>query len=165
MALPANLYAIPELPAPKRKLNVVEKREEVKLSHDREMELKQNIERCDRVLTKLEERRARRTAFIRALQKRNAADDARIAKIEDRTLTWMTANRIDKACGLRTTFTAKPNPASLVVDNESLIPAEYLNEKVVTTPDKVAIKTALAKGVEFPEGAVHLEQGVSLIRK
>jgi hypothetical protein len=43
------------------------------------------------------------------------------------------------------------------------IPSEYVREKLSAAPDKVAIKAALARGLDIP--GVRLTQKVSLVRK
>lgn len=163
MALPASLYAIPEVTRPKRKLSSVQRHSEAKAELAHELELKRNVDQVDRVLTKLEARRAARTALIRSLQKRNAADDARIAKIEDRTLVWMAEERHEKVSGIRITLTARPAPPAVEVLDESQVPQEYWREKLVSSIDKIAVKTDLTKGIEIP--GVGLTQKISLIRK
>ena len=44
----------------------------------------------------------------------------------------------------------KKCPASLDVFDETLIPDEYMREKVTITPDKMKIKEVLAEGIEVP---------------
>ena len=53
--------------------------------------------------------------------------------------------------------------ASLVVEDQSQIPSEYVRTKKQNEPNKVAIKVALERGVEI--GGVRLVQSISLIRK
>jgi hypothetical protein len=55
------------------------------------------------------------------------------------------------------TFTRRKGSPSLIIDNESLIPPDFINTSIVTTPDKKAIKEALEKGVKI-KGA-HIEIG------
>lgn len=53
------------------------------------------------------------------------------------------------------------NPASVIVDDESLIPDDYMREIPATySPDKKLIKSALDEGYVVP--GCHLERGTSL---
>lgn len=55
----------------------------------------------------------------------------------------------------------KKNPAAVVIDDESSIPADYLREIPATfQPDKSLIKQAIADGFEVP--GCHLAQGTRL---
>jgi hypothetical protein len=77
----------------------------------------------------------------------------------------MAAARLDKAAGLRVTFSTRANPLSLVIDDEAAVPAKWLRETQLSAPDKLAIKAALAADPDLEIAGVHLEQGVSLVRK
>jgi uncharacterized protein YlxW (UPF0749 family) len=165
MSLPAQLYAVPQVARPARHIAVVDRKKTAVADHERDVRTKRKIEQADRVLNQLADRSKMLAAQIKALQRIKNAADARYEKIEDRIVREMTAARLEKAPGLRVTFSTRLAPASLIVDNENLIPAEYFNEKIVSTVDKVAIKAAIERGVEFKEGALHLAQKVSLIRK
>ena len=57
----------------------------------------------------------------------------------------------------------RTNMPSLIVDDESKIPAKYIKEKIVKSVDKIGIKIVLAIG-DTVEGC-HLEQSKSLIYK
>jgi Siphovirus Gp157 len=163
MPLPANLYAVPDVAPPQRKLSLAAKRERAKAGQEKELRLKRKCDQADRVLSKIETRCASLAQQIKILHKRKAFLEARAAKIEDRCLEEMSAAGLEKICGMRIALIARPAPAALVVDDESLIPIGYIREKLVSSVDKVAIKSDLAKGVEV--AGVHLEQKVSLLRK
>lgn len=55
------------------------------------------------------------------------------------------------------------NPPKVVVTDETAITELYLNQKFITTVDKVKIKSDIQKGVEVP--GVHLESTTSLTIK
>lgn len=59
------------------------------------------------------------------------------------------------------TLSLRRNPASLMVTDESLIPADYRTEKVVVSLDKALIKAALIDGFDVP-GASLSNGSVSL---
>lgn len=60
-------------------------------------------------------------------------------------------------------ITLRNNSAGVVIENESDIPKDYITEKVVTTPDKKAIKAAIDSGIEV-KGA-YLTYSKSLLIK
>lgn len=137
---------------------------EANAERNAETRLKRKVEQAHAVLNRLESRSKEWAFQIKELQKRKQAVDLRAERIEDRILQEMGDAGLEKLAGLRITFTARPsgNPA-LVVDNEMLIPSEYVRETLVSAPDKVAIKAALARHWDVP--GVHLEQKISLVRK
>lgn len=55
----------------------------------------------------------------------------------------------------------RKNPPSVVIDDETKIPAKYTTQKITITPDKAKIKKAIQDG-EKVEGA-RLEQGEKLV--
>lgn len=154
------LYAVVDRaqPAPAHRENIVQLRER---KHD-EIAAKQAIDRANGILDALEARRAIYKAQTAALKKRDELAAARIDHIEDAILTWMEQAKLTAAAGFHVTFTARPAPAALDVLDESLIPDDYIREKTVTAPDKVAIKRALAAGEEI--AGVRLTQKISLVR-
>jgi hypothetical protein len=171
MALPASLYAnIPQrgpqlVPAPATKPIAHERKAAAAPERERELRVKQKIDQADRVLDRLEARSAQLAAEINRLQARKAHTTGRRDRVESRILSEMTAAGLERAAGNSARWTAKPNAQSLVVDDESLIPAEYLRETLASAADKIAIKAALARDPDLTIAGCHLEQSVSLVRK
>ncbi len=163
MALPVTAYANLALVRPTPKRTAAGAKAAAHSERDREARLKTKIEQADRVLDRLAAREKALAERIKALQSSRAVNYRRTERIEDRILTEMTEAGLKTCSGLRCTMSARPAPAALVVDDESLIPPEFVSERLVTSVDKVAVKLALAKGAEI--GGVHLTQKVSLIRK
>jgi hypothetical protein len=161
MSLPASAYAIVPNPPPQR-ASAVQRKAAAREEHSREARLKCKIDQASRVLDRIDRQAAALAAQMNALAVRKAALTRRTERIEDRVLSEMLANRLEKVSGNRVTFTARAAAAALVVDNESLVPSEFLREKLVSSVDKIAIKLALAKGADVP--GVSLAQKVSLIR-
>ena len=56
----------------------------------------------------------------------------------------------------------RSNPPRLIVTDELLIPNDHLREKIVSDPDKVQIKAAVARGQEI--AGVRLGQSITLRR-
>lgn len=54
----------------------------------------------------------------------------------------------------------KTNPPSVVIDDLTAIPSEYVTTKIDLVPDKTAIKKAIKAGEEVP--GAHIEQGTAL---
>jgi hypothetical protein len=133
-----------------------------------EARLKRKVEQANTVLNELEKREAAFGAQIKELQRRKNALAGRIEKIEDRALTLMQDAGLATVAGIRCSFRAQPAAPSLVVDDQSLIPAEYLRQPKTPPPepDKLAIKAALAKNDELDPAAwgVRLSSKISLIR-
>lgn len=57
----------------------------------------------------------------------------------------------------RNTFTARKGVASVIIENESLLPDELVTVQTVVAPDKKAIKEAIENGVDVP--GAHIEIG------
>jgi hypothetical protein len=160
--LPAALYA-------NARLTLVTER-------GQELRLKRKAEQAWELLDRLAARSARFAAEIKRLQKRKAFADARSERIENRFLAEMRAAALDEFLGLHAPpFTAKPNPASLVVDHEAKVPSEY-RRGGGWAPDKAGMKAALAQRAGESDAdydarsapilaCAHLEQTVSLVRK
>lgn len=62
--------------------------------------------------------------------------------------------------GIYANITLKTNPPKTVIDDESLIPEEYITVKVERKPDLNAIKEAIKSGKEI--AGAHLEQDKTL---
>ena len=143
--------------------SVHEQREAAAAERQAERHLKEKIDQTHRVLTKLEARAAAYGSLIKEMQRRKNALEARAERIEDRCLEQMHEARLNEVNGIRCRFTCRPAPPAVEVIDESAIPAEYLREKVLSSPDKIAIKAALARGEDV--AGVQLTQKIYLIRK
>jgi hypothetical protein len=96
-------------------------------------------------------------AEIDALKAHKATIDQKI-KTRTNKIAWlknylrenMTASGINKIeCPLFSVTMRKPSK-TVVVDDEDLVPDDYMSVKVVTAPDKKAIAAALKEGEEIP---------------
>lgn len=154
------LYAVVDrgAPAPLARENIAQLRER---KHG-EIAAKQAIDRANAVLDRLEARRAAYKTQIAELRKRDEMAAARMDNIEDQVLTRMEHAKLTAAAGFHVTFSARPAPVALEVLDESLIPREYIREKIVAAPDKTAIKKAIAAGADV--AGVRLTQKISLVR-
>lgn len=98
-----------------------------------------------------------------SLKERIGAMQERLARLSDREKRKRTiiAETMESA-GLKkieaasVTLSIRPSPAAVVITDEAAIPAEFWREKITKSPDKTAIKDALAKG-EVP--GAHLSNG------
>lgn len=181
MAIPASAYAnlhlVPPPAAKPAKPTPSARQQAAARERDAELRIKEKIDQANGILDRLEDRGIQLGIAIKALQQRKALVAKRIERIEDRALEEMSKANLDKAYGIRHTFTAKPNAASLLVDHDDLIPAEFLRTIPATdAPDKVAMKAFLQRRQDEDDAAfeqrtaalaaaVHLEQSVSLLRK
>ena len=163
MPLPAALYAVPDVPVSRRKPQATALKANAQTAHDRESRLKRKIESVNAVLDEIDSRQAALAAQIKELSRRKASLCNRAEKITDRILTLMAEAHVDKVSGVRVTFTARPCPASVVIDDEALLSRDYFREKLVSTVDKIQIKCDLAKGLDVP--GTHLESRITLVRK
>lgn len=180
MPIPASAYAnvLHLVPPPAtRKPSTAARKAAADPAREAELRLKRKIDQVNGMLDRLEARGIAQGIALKAIQKRKAATLARIERLEDAILSEMSKAGIDKAAGIRYTFTSKPNPASLLVDHDELIPAVFLRTIPASDlPDKVAMKAFLQKregetDADYEErtaalsAAVHLEQTVTLLRK
>ncbi len=124
-----------------------------------ELKGKKAVDRASKILDRLEGRIEAYDVEIKRLQKRKALAHTRWERVQDECLERMIGAGLDKADAFEVTF----SPAALEVLDESLIPDEYIREKITTSADKIAIKAALARGLEI--AGVRLTQKLSLIRK
>jgi hypothetical protein len=154
--MPAFVPAPKPIPAPDRK-------EALERERAGEQRRARKCDQAARVLDLLEARSASLAAEIKALQKAKAAVDARYTRIEDRVIAELQGAGYDRFHGARAEFQLRNAPLALQVENESLIPDEYMRTTVLTAPDKLAIKAALQRGEDIP--GVQLTQKVSLVRR
>lgn len=99
---------------------------------------------------------------IARLQARKQHAKASQDRLEAYLCRIITANGGKKLIGKTNTLSVRPSDAVVIVD-ESLIPAEYISEKVITTKsvDKVAIKAALKAGVDIPGADLEFRQNLT----
>jgi hypothetical protein len=169
MPLPAGKYAnnLAVMPA-KHTAALVERKRAIAAERDREAQLKTKIDRVAGVLDRLEARQARAAEAVEAWKRREKFYAARQAAIEDRVLELMTEASAKEIAGCKRTLTAHVcGTPSLVVDDESLIPAEWMRtpKPAKAQPDKLGIKRALAEDPDLEIAGVHLAQTISLVRK
>ena len=87
--------------------------------------------------------------------------ESRTKNIEE-TFTYVLSRMGDKEVITRYgIMKIRKNPPSVVIDDETKIPAKYTTQKITITPDKTKIKQAIQNG-EKVEGA-RLEQGEKLV--
>jgi hypothetical protein len=179
MASPAAYSNLAFVPAPRPiRQSVTELKIAAQAERESELRFKRKVDQTNSVLDRHEARIEKFSLEIAALQKRKAFAESRAQRIEDRALTEMETLGAKKLAGLRHELEARPsgNPA-VVVDNESLIPPQYMRQPPAPpkAPDKILIKTVLSRSYapdateqEIAEGqsiqGVHLAQKVSLVR-
>jgi transposase len=146
-----------------RKRNAPALRGEADATRLAEAKVKRAIDRTAYLLDRLEARVSSCDEQIKHLKARKEAAYQRIERIEEQTLTLMEEAGLEKLTGNNVTFLMRANAPSLVVEDQSQIPSEYIRTKSTTEPNKVAIKVALERGVEI--SGVRLVQSISLIRK
>jgi hypothetical protein len=162
----ARLYAIPEpirKPGPDRGVAHVRKTAVERKRQPDGLKQKKAIDRASALLDRLEARAASYAKQIAQLQKRKKQAEARYERLEDAIVTRMQKAGVDYAPGFAVEFSTRSAPAAVQIEDASALPPEYLREKVISEPDKNAIKQALARGVEI-EG-VELTTRLVLIRK
>lgn len=151
------------IPITSAKLSRLEARQLAAAVREREARAKRAIDRKAAVLDRLEARAADFEAQIKALRVRKELALERVEAMENAILADMQERRLDKLIGIERTLALRANPARLVVEDENQIPREYMREKVISEPDKIQIKAALARQEEI--AGVRLVQTVSLLRK
>jgi restriction endonuclease S subunit len=91
---------------------------------------------------------------IKELQARKKAMQSRYESLKDYLLFNMKAHGVSEISANDMTFTAKIklNPPSVIVEDESLIPKDYMTTPVPPppAPDKQMIKAAFNAGIEIP---------------
>jgi len=97
-----------------------------------------------------------------AMSARRKAIDARAERLNAYLLANLQLAGIQKVESPHFCIAIKANPASVVINEPGLIPAEFMRqpEPPPAAPDKVAIKEALKAGKEVP--GAHLANGVRL---
>jgi len=155
------------IPFPARRTRVA-LRDARSAEREKEARTKNQIDRTARVLDRLEARQAGHDLQIAALERRKKSDAARQARIEKRALALMAAAGLKQLVGFRRTLERRESGVpKLIVDDESLIPANWMRQPkpAKAQPDKLGMKKALDEDPELAIPGVHLAQTVSLQRK
>jgi Gp157 protein len=155
-ALPSSVV----VPFPKRNANKL--RREGEAARERDARLKRLIDRAAAVLDQLEARAEACDREMKQLTRRKKLALARAERIENQILERMRAGALPKLTGNQRVLSSRPNAPKLEVLDPAALPREYLREKLVSEPDKMQIKAALARGEEVP--GVELVQTISLLR-
>ncbi len=169
MALPATAYAIPATVQPARiavqpiRSTSAARQKEAQIEHDAETERRRTVDQVNRVLDRCEARAELMTAGIAALQKRKKFILARYARIEARAVRELDAAGLKKVVGVTTTLEQRAaGVPALIVDDQALIPKQYIKTETVESVLNAALKAALVAN-ERIDGA-HLAYAISLIR-
>ena len=136
-------------PPTPRKRSLIEVKQE-KLS---EFRVKTKIDKAANALDRLSDQVTAMAKEIAALERRKKTKVARIARIENGVIEAMEKAGLTKADGWNRLFTLRPGPPAVAVDDETLIPAEYMHEEVLRRPEKNVIKSALALGFTITDAA------------
>lgn len=137
----------------------------VRAERNAEHRTKQAIDQVHEVLNRLEARVAHYAKEQARLQRRKQLAEARIERLEDAILSRMEGAALRKADGWKIAFECKPCPASVVIDDEKAVPAEFLRQPKTPpqAPDKLAIKAAIEREITVP--GARLVQRLTLVRK
>lgn len=149
-------YANPIAPRPAAvKLSIMAQRAAASAERSAEAKTKELVERVYALLDDLEAREEELGALAKLYAKRKAALAARRERIEDRVLAEMQAAGLAHVAGLRVSFRAQQAAEALDVFDPTLVPAEFLRQPKTPPkqPDKVALKTALAKDADLDPAA------------
>lgn len=138
-------------------------RREADSERNAEFLIKRKVDQANALMDALEAQQAALSKQITRLQKRKAAACARYEKIEQATLRYLEAIGRTKLDGFSTSFAARPATPGVRIDDETLIPGDYLKVEEIAKPIKALIKAALDRGIAVP--GVSLVQTISLIRR
>lgn len=165
MSFGPHLYAVVsrnvggEAPKPKKRPIAEVKREKLV-----EIKQKQNIDRGNALIDRLELRIVSLDERIAALQRAKACAAARLCRIETRMVEEMEAWGLTTAHGFKTSLQLTMSPPSVDVFDADKLPPEYWRQPKTPAkqPDKVAIKSALTRQQKVP--GARLVQGQTLKR-
>lgn len=101
-------------------------------------------------------------AEIDRLTKLKKSKEAAADRLKNTIKSAMELYGIHSIKGDLVNITLRNNAASVVIDNEGDIPAEYVTEKVTTAPDKKAIKAAIDSGVEVPGAYLTVNKSITI---
>ncbi|MEH0874613.1 siphovirus Gp157 family protein [Pectobacterium cacticida] len=91
------------------------------------------------------------------LAERKKSFENRAKSIKQYVLNCLITSGLDKLKTTTNTFTARKGVASVIIDNEALLPDEMVAVQTLIVPDKKAIKEAIENGVDIP--GAHIEIG------
>ncbi|MCL2897102.1 siphovirus Gp157 family protein [Brenneria tiliae] len=91
------------------------------------------------------------------LADRKRSFENRAKQLKQYVLDCLLTAGLDKLKTTTNTFTARKGVASVIVDNEGLLPDELVTVQTLVAPDKKAIKEAIESGVDVP--GAHIEIG------
>lgn len=91
------------------------------------------------------------------LAERKKSFENRAKSIKQYVLNCLITAGLDKLKTTTNTFTARKGVASVIIDNEALLPDEMVAVQTLIAPDKKAIKEAIENGVDIP--GAHIEIG------
>lgn len=94
---------------------------------------------------------------ITRLTERKKSFDGKTKHLKNYILDCMLAAEKDGVKTASNTFTARKGVASVIIDNENLLPDELVATSVITAPDKKAIKERIESGEDVP--GAHIEIG------
>jgi hypothetical protein len=130
---------------------------------------KRKVEQANSVLDRLEHREAAVALEIKRLSQLKAAIARRIERIEDVALTLMEDAGLAAVAGIRCTWTTGQTPETLVIDDQTKVPLEYMRQPPAPgkEPDKTAIKKAFKANAELAPAAwgCRLTSTTKLVRK
>jgi len=159
-ALHPKLYAVPpsDNGAPLKKRG----RAEIRAARNAEARVKDAIDRAANVLDRLEARAEEFARQMALLEQRKRAALQRAERIKEEIIERMDAANVSFAPGVERHFKCSPNPVSVKVLDEKLIPAEFMRtpKAPAAAPDKRAIAAALEAGK--PVAGCQLVQNISL---
>lgn len=94
---------------------------------------------------------------VKRLTDRKKSFENRAKSIKGYVLNCLLAAGLDKLKTTTNTFTARKGVASVIIDNEGLLPDDLVAVQTIVSPDKKAIKEAIENGVDVP--GAHIEIG------
>lgn len=91
------------------------------------------------------------------LADRKKSFENRAKSIKQYVLDCLLTAGLDKLKTTTNTFTARKGVASVIIDNEAILPDEMVTVQTLVAPDKKTIKEAIENGVDIP--GAHIEIG------
>ncbi len=109
---------------------------------------REKVDRTAGVLAQLEADAAAAAAECARLADRRKRFERHAARLADYVLAALSASNLNELRGNTATLTRRANPVSVVVDDPTAVPAEFLRvpDPPPPSPDKAAIKAALKAG-------------------
>lgn len=108
--------------------------------------IKDKVENIGKLIRKFESESLAIESEIKRLQDRNSRSKRNAERLKEYVSENLQRASIDKVEGSLFTYSFRKSTSVNVID-ESMIPKEYVNEKVVSSVDKKAVGDALKKGV------------------